>query len=374
MKVPFSYLDRQFAEVNPYLADIGALVKCGDFTLGKALEEFEGRFAALLGVPHAIGVGTGTDAIAISLRLLGIGPGDEVITTPNTFIATVGAIVQAGARPVFVDSENGFVIDPDLIEPAITPRTRAIVPVHYTGNVADMPRIMAIARKHSLVVVEDACQAIMASIRGRLAGSWGHAAAFSLHPLKNLNVWGDAGVIVTRSAALAAKARLYRNHGLVGRDEVRTFGVNCRLDTLQAIIGNRLIGTTEAITRRRIEIARRYDESFRDLGEFIDVPVRRTGVRHVYHLYVVRAARRDELLAHLTANGVEAKVHYPIPVHLQKAARCLGYRRGDFPVAEKHGRVAVTLPCHPYLTDDEVSCAIDCVRGFYARAPLRSGS
>jgi dTDP-4-amino-4,6-dideoxygalactose transaminase len=340
-------------------------VKSGDFTLGKALEEFERRFAALLEVPNAIGVGTGTDAIAMCLKLLGIGRGDEVITTPNTFIATVGAIVQAGARPVFVDSENGFVIDPDLIEAAITPRTRAIVPVHYTGNVADMPRIMAIARKHRLVVVEDACQAIMGAIKDRMAGSWGHMAAFSLHPLKNLNVWGDAGVIVTRSRVLSEKARLYRNHGLVGRDEVKVFGVNCRLDTLQAVVGKRLIGSTEEITGRRIEIARRYDDAFRDLGEFIDVPVRRPGVRHVYHLYVVRVARRDALLRYLHGKGIEAKIHYPVPVHLQPAARLLGYRRGAFPVAEDHSRRAITLPAHQHLTDAEVEYTAETVRRFF---------
>ena len=236
-RVSFSYLDRQFADVDAYLNDLRAFVKTGDFTLGKPLVEFEKRFAALCQAPYAIGVGTGTDAIALSLKCLGIGAGDEVITTPTTFIATVGAIVQAGARPVFVDSEDGFVIDATKIEMAITPKTKAIVPVHYTGNVADMPRIAAIAEKHGLAVVEDACQSIAASIDGRPVGSWGQSAAFSLHPLKNLNVWGDGGVIVTHSADFAAKLRLYRNHGLVNRDDVAIFGVNCRLDTLQAEIG-----------------------------------------------------------------------------------------------------------------------------------------
>ncbi len=188
MQVKFSYLDRQFAEVDSCLAQIKALVETGDFTLGTPLREFEDRFAELCGMPYAVGVGSGTDAIALSLRILGVGPGDEVITTPTTFIATVGAIVMTGARPVFVDSEDGFVIDPANIEGAITSRTRALLPVHYTGNMADMPRIMEIARKHNLVVVEDACQSIAASINGRRPGSWGATACFSLHPLKNLNV------------------------------------------------------------------------------------------------------------------------------------------------------------------------------------------
>ncbi len=361
----FSYLKQQFADVEPYLGDIRALVKTADFTLGKPLIEFEQRFANLLGLPYAIGVGTGTDALILSLKILNIGPGDEVITTPNTFIATVGAIVMSGARPVFVDSDDGFVIDPAEIEAAITPRTKGIMPVHYTGNVADMPAIMKIADKHNLLVIEDACQAIAASLDGKPVGSWGETAAFSLHPLKNLNVWGDGGVIVTRSAQLAEKLRLYRNHGLINRDEVVMFGYNSRLDTLQAVIGNRLIEQAEFITNQRIANAQRYDESFADMSGFIRIPKRRSGVKHVYHLYMVRAQRRDDLLAHLQRHGVEAKVHYPIPVHLQKAAEYLGYKEGDFPVCEEDSRMVITLPAHQHLTPEEIDYVIAQVRSFY---------
>src|SRR5262245_42020947 len=353
MRVNFSYLDRQFADVDEYLKDVRKLVLTGDFTLGPPLQEFEKSFAQLMEAPHAIGVGTGTDAIAMSLKMLGIGPGDEVITTTNTFIATVGAIVMVGARPVFVDSEDGYVIDPSKIEAAITPRTKAIVPVHYTGNVADMPAIMPIARRRGLLVVEDGCQAIAAAIDGKPVGSWGATVCFSLHPLKNLNVWSDGGLIVTRDAELARKLRLYRNHGLVNRDEVEMFGHNSRLDTIQAVIGNRLIPTVPALTERRIGHAHRYDRAFADLAPRLRVPQRRRGVRHVFHLCVVRVERRDELVAYLSERGVEAKVHYPIPVHLQKAAAHLGYRRGDFPVAEADADQVVTLPAHPYLTDAE---------------------
>lgn len=367
MQVRFSYLDQQFAQVDPYLEDIRALVQTGDFTLGRAVTEFEERFAQLLGLPHAIGVGTGTDALILSLRILGLGPGDEVITTPNTFIATVGAIVMAGARPVFVDSDEGLVIDPTKIEAAITPRTKAIVPVHYTGNVADLPAIKKIADRHRLLIIEDACQAIAASLDGQPVGSWGETAAFSLHPLKNLNVWGDGGVIVTRSAELAEKLRLYRNHGLINRDEVVMFGYNSRLDTLQAVIGNRLLTQAEFITQQRIANARRYDAGLADLNEFIRIPPRRPGVKHVYHLYMVRAKRRDELLAHLHQKGVEAKVHYPIPVHLQKAARYLGYQEGDFPVCEADSRTVITLPAHQHLTSQEIDYVIAQVRSFYRR-------
>jgi dTDP-4-amino-4,6-dideoxygalactose transaminase len=367
MRVPFSYLDRQFADVDAYLDDIKELVKSGDFTLGKPLTELEERFAQLCRLPHAVGVASGTDALILSLKVLGIGAGDEVITTPTTFIATVGAIVMAGAKPVFVDSEDGFVIDAAKIEAAITPLTRAIVPVHYTGNMADMPAIMKIARQHNLIVIEDACQAIGAALGGKPVGSWGETACFSLHPLKNLNVWGDGGVIVTRSAKIAEQLRLYRNHGLTNRDEVTLFGTNSRLDTLQAVIGNRLIRQVEFITSQRIANARRYDEAFADMGEYIRVPTRRPGVKHVYHLYIVRAKRRDELLAYLNKNGVEAKVHYPIPVHLQKAAQHLGYKRGDLPVSEEDSRTIITLPAHQHLTSDEIDYTIEKVRSFYLK-------
>jgi dTDP-4-amino-4,6-dideoxygalactose transaminase len=364
MQVPFSYLERQFADVDAYLADVRTLVRSGDLTLGRALTEFEERFAGHLGVPYAVGVGSGTDALILALKTLGVGAGDEVITTPTTFVATVGAIVACGARPIFVDSEDGFVIDPPLIERAITRRTKAIVPVHYTGNAADMPAIMAIAERHGLRVVEDACQAVGASIDGRPAGSFGDAAAFSLHPLKNINVWGDGGVIVTRSESLAAALRLQRNHGLVSRDEVAVFGVNSRLDTLHAVIGNRLLASLEWITARRIANAGRLDAALSDLGDGLRLPRRRAGVRHVYHLYVVRVARRDALVAHLNARGVEAKVHYPIPMHLQPAARYLGYHAGDFPVAEADARSIVTLPAHQHLSDAELDYVAEQVRAF----------
>ena len=367
MRVPFSYLDRQFADLDDYLADVKALVTVGGFTLGSAVEEFERAFAATSGLPHAVGVGTGTDAIVLPLKLLGVEPGDELITTPTTFIATVGAIVQAGGRPVFVDSEDGFVIDPERIEAAITPRTKAIVPVHYTGNVADMPAIAEIAKRHSLAIVEDAAQAFGAAIGGVPVGSWGDAVAFSLHPLKNLNVWGDAGMVATRSAELADRLRLYRNHGLVDRDHVADFGVNSRLDALQAVVGIRLIRTFREITEQRIANAHRYDEAFSDLAPDVRVPIRRPGVRHVFHLYVVRVERRDDLLVHLRERGIEAKVHYPIPAHLQPAAAALGYAEGDFPTSEADSKRIVTLPVHQHLTDDEIDYTIEQVRAFYGR-------
>lgn len=365
MRVPFSYLDRQFHNYGEYLKDIEALVKTGDFTLGKTVGEFESRMAVLCKAPYAIGVGSGTDAIALSLLALGIGPGDEVITTPMTFIATVGAIVTSGARPVFVDSEDGYVIDPSKIEAAITSKTKAVVPVHYTGNMADMPLITEIARKHKLRIVEDGCQAINATINNESIGKYGDAGAISLHPLKNLNVWGDGGVIITHHKGLAEKLKLLRNHGLATRDEVTIFGRNSRLHSIQAAVGNRLLDEVEMITENRIKYAKRYDEAFEDLDDFIGIPKRRKEIKQVYHLYIIRARRRDELIKHLTKQGVEVKIHYPIPVHLQTAAGYLGYRKGDFPKCEYDCKNIISLPLHQHLTDEEIDYTIEQVRTFY---------
>lgn len=374
MHVPYSYLERQFDDIEPYLDDLRQFVKTTDFTIGAELERFEKQFAALHHAPHAIGVGTGTDALAMSLKVLGIGAGDEVITCANTFIATIGAIVQAGATPVLVDSENGYVIDPSKIEAAITDNTKAIMPVHYTGNLADMPAIQKIAEKHNLKIIEDACQTILGNIDGKYAGSWGETAAFSLHPLKNLNVWSDAGVIITHSDELAHKLRLYRNHGLVDRDTCVEFGINCRMDTVQAVIANRLINQLEALTTRRIAIAHQYDAAFADLSDYIDIPIRRMGVNHVFHIYVLRVKHRDQLKKYLSNAGIEVKIHYPIPMHLQPAAKNLGYNAGDFPIAEAHGQTVLTLPAHPYLTDDEINYTISKVREFYLEMKFAESS
>ena len=365
MHVPYSYLDRQFADIDGYLDDIQALVRSSDFTLGTAVGEFEERFAKLCSLPYAIGVASGTDALILSLKILGIGPGDEVITTSNTFVATVGAIAMTGARPVFVDNNDEYTIDVSKTEGAITPKTKAILPVHLTGNPANMPAIMEIAQRRGLMVIEDAAQAILASIDGKHVGSWGETACFSLHPLKNLNIWGDGGVIVTRSAELCEKLQLFRNHGLATRDEVVMFGHNSRLDSLQAVIANRLIDQVHSITEKRIANARRFDEAFADLGECIAIPSRRPNIKQVFHTYVIRVKDRNALLAYLLKNGIRAKIHYPIPLHLQKAAAYLGYKPGDFPVCEEHCRTIITLPVHQHLTSEEIDYVIEHVRKFY---------
>ncbi|MBN1543049.1 DegT/DnrJ/EryC1/StrS family aminotransferase, partial [candidate division KSB1 bacterium] len=305
IKVEYSYLQQQFADPDPILESIKTVVATGDYTLGKPVQEFEEKFAALIGTRYAIGVNSGTDALFLSLKALEIGPGDEVITAPNTFIATVGAIVATGAKPVFVDVTQEFTLDPQLIESAITSRTKAIMPVHYAGHPADMTEIMEIAHRHGIQVIEDACQAIGAQVDGRTAGTYGAAAGFSLHPLKNLNVWGDSGIIVTDSKSVRDALHLLRNHGLCGRDEVKIFGYNSRLDSIQAVVGNHLIQRFEEITETRIKWAQTFDRALASI-DAITLPPRRPNKRTVYHLYMIAVERRDELLVHLQQKGIEA--------------------------------------------------------------------
>jgi len=365
MNVPFSYLGRQFDNVDDILEDVKQLVKSGKFTLGKAVQEFERKFAHEINADHAIGVGSGTDALFLSLKALGVESGDEVMTAVNTFVATAGAIETAGAKLVFVDCNEKYVIDENQIEQAITSKTKVLMPVHYSGQPANMPKIMEIAEKHQLHVVEDACQAIGAAIGGQNCGTFGETAGFSLHPLKNLNVWGDAGVIVTHSEEIRDRLRLLRNHGMLNRDEYAFYAYNSRLDALQAVVGNRLIGETASATETRIRNAHRYDEAFRDLSESMTIPPRSTDERHSYHLYMLLVKDRDRLNAYLQQNGIESKIHYPIPLHLQPASQPLGYRNGDFPVAEQQAQALITLPVHSHLTEDELDYTIEQVWRFY---------
>ncbi|MDP2931885.1 MAG: DegT/DnrJ/EryC1/StrS family aminotransferase [Chloroflexota bacterium] len=383
MKVGYSYLIDQFsvntknvkvkyidlpkqAHAEDMLNDIRELLlKTGQYTLGPQVKEFETRFAQVCQTRHAVGLNSGTDALFLSMKVLNIGPGDEVITAPNSFLATTASIANVGARPVFVDVDDEYNIDPNLIEAAITPRTKSIIPVHLTGNPADMRRIMDIAKRHKLHVIEDAAQAVSATIDGKAAGSFGITGCFSMHPLKNLNVWGDGGMATTNSKELYDKLMLLRNHGEKNRDECVIWGYNSRLDTLQAIVALRLMNDLDDITNTRIKHARIYDEGLARLSDYITVPPRKPNVRQVYHTYVVQAKDRNNLYKYLNENGVEAKIHYPVPLHLQEAAQYLGYKEGDFPVCEAQARSILTLPVHQHLTEGQLGYVIETMRKFY---------
>ena len=255
-------------------------------------------------------------------------------------------------------------IDPEKIEAAVTPRTKAILPVHYTGNVADMPNVMATARKHRLIVVEDACQAIMATINDTPVGSWGAAAGFSLHPLKNINVWGDGGMLVTNNSEYFRKISLLRNHGLISRDRLEIFGLNSRLDTIQAVVGNHFMKKLDHIIKMRIRNAFYLDKKLRGLDELV-IPVRIKNRVETFQLFSFLCTKRNKLRKYLNRQGIDAKVHYPIPMHLQKPAKKWGYKEGDFPESEKASREVLALPNYPELTRKTQEHIVQAIQEFY---------
>ncbi len=364
IQVPYLALSRHFDHDALGDALRGHLARA-DFVLGESVARFERRFAARCGAEYAIGVNSGTDALFLSLKALGIGPGDEVITAPNSFVATAGAIVATGARPVFADVGPDYNLDPSRVADAITARTKALLPVHLTGNPADLPALLALAQRHGLAVVEDAAQAVGATLAGRPVGSWGVAGCFSLHPLKNLPVGGDGGVVTTSSPELAEQLRRLRNHGLASRDEITQFGFNSRLDSMQATIAEFGLDRLAAINDARRRNAERYDALLAGIAG-VTLPPRRFDAYQVFHTYVVQVERRTELVAYLTAHGIETKIHYPIPIHLQPPARALGYREGDFPVCEAQSRRILSLPVNQYLGRDQIERVAERIRRFFA--------
>jgi len=346
------------------LAAVEQVLERGEFILGPAVEQFEQRFAALCGCSYALGVANGTDAIVMAFKALGIGPGAEVITTANSFLATAAAITMVGAKPVFVDVRDDYNIDPDLIERALTPNTKAILPVHLTGKPADMDPILEIAREHKLQVIEDAAQAVGASYRGKKVGSFGAIGCFSLHPLKNLNACGDGGAMTTQDESLREKLAKFRNHGLRNRDESEFWGFNSRLDSLQAALLNVKLDHLDEWTRKRRQTAAFYHQHLHDV---VKCPFDKPDEYSVYHTFVIQAEQRDELQRFLLEAGVETKIHYPIPIHLQPAARGLGYRPGDLPVTERLAQTILSLPVYPELTPEQRETVVYAVKSFYSR-------
>jgi len=362
-----NYLFKQFSDYKEIFEKIENLIINSDYTLGKSVDEFEKNICSLTGSRFAVGVGSGTDALFLSLIAAGIKKGDEVITTPYTFYATIGAIVTAGAKPVFVDICADYNINTDLIEKAITDRTKVILPVHWSGLSCKMERIMSIAENNELIVIEDACHGINANYKGKPLGTFGLTGCFSMHPLKNLNVWGDGGYIVTDSEKMHEKFVLMRNHGLTNRDECSIFAYNSRLDSIQAIVANHLLKKIDHITDSRIKNAAEYDLQLSKIPQ-ITIPKRSKYVKQVYHIYVVRAERRDELIKYLNQNGVDAKVHYPIPMHLQPAAKQYGYKMGNFPVCETVCNQVISLPVHEFITNEQIDYVASKIRDFYAQS------
>jgi dTDP-4-amino-4,6-dideoxygalactose transaminase len=362
--IPFLDLRAQYIAIQTEVdAAMSGVFASGRFILGEQVAAFEHEFAAYCGARHGVGVGSGTEAIHLALRACGIGAGDEVITVPNTAVATVAAIEQSGACPVFVDVDfQTRTLDPSLLEAAITPRTRAILPVHLYGLPADLRHIQAIAREHNLRVIEDCAQSHGALHDGRRVGSLGDLASFSFYPTKNLGAYGDGGFITTSDDALAERLRLLRTYGWRERDHSVIKGLNSRLDELQAAVLRVKLRHLDAWNAQRRNLAALYAESLCDSG--VSIPVEPPGVQSVYHLYVISTPGRDALRAHLKGRGIETLVHYALPIHLQEAYAGMGHGVGSFPNAERLARKVLSLPLYPEMDERVVEFVAAAIKEF----------
>ncbi len=364
MQVPYINLALQHKLIKgEILSSIGNVLENGQFILGEELAKFEKAFAVLHGTKYAIGVANGTDALFLSLKAIGIKPSDEVITAPNSFLASASSIVIAGGVPVFADVKEDFNLDPEKVEKAITPQTKAIIVVHLTGRPAPMDELMAIAKKHNLHIIEDAAQAVGASYKNKPVGGFGTTACFSLHPLKNLSAGGDGGVITTNDESIYKYLLVARNHGLKNRDECAFWSYNSRLDNLQAALLNVKMKYLNNWTERRRHIANLYYEQFKNLPMI--APHDKPYEKAVYHTFIIQTEKRNALKEYLAGKGVDTKIHYPLPIHYQEAAKGLGYKKGDFPVTEKQAETILSIPVYPELTDEQVNYVIEEVGNFY---------
>jgi len=377
VQVPFLDLKGQYVSIGSEIetAVLGVL-RSQQFILGPRVEECEREVADYCRCAHAVGVSSGTDALLVCLMADGIGPGDEVITTPYTFFATAGAIARVGAKPVFVDiCPKTYNLDPSRIEAHVTPRTRAIIPVHLFGQCADMDPILAIARTRGLVVIEDAAQAIGAEYKGRRTGSMGHYGCLSFFPSKNLGCAGDGGMVVTQDGKRAAKLRVLRAHGSKPKYYHEAIGGNFRLDALQAAIVSAKLPYLDAWSNARAANAARYSRLFEESGlvgdDMLTLPAALPGGRHVYNQFVVRVKRRDELRDYLKGRGVGTEIYYPVPLHLQECFGYLGQRPGSLPESEAAARESLAFPIFPELSDAQARHVVEAVRGFLSPAVKR---
>ena len=367
LRINHSYLVEQFSDYSKIFKEIEKIIKKGDYTLGRKVDECEKNFAKRTGAKYAISVGNGTDALFLSLKALNIGNGDEVITTPYTFIATIGSITTSGAKPVFVDIKKDYNIDENKIESAITKKTKAIMPVHWAGRPCELEKIRYIAKKYNLKIIQDTCHGIESRYRNKHLISYGDICTYSMHPLKNLNIWGDGGFIITQNEKLAKKLYLLRNHGLINRNTCKIFGFNSRLDTIQATVANyKMKYKLKNITTKRIKNAHLFDSLLKSNPNVKSVK-RLPHLKEVFHLYQLNVKNRNKLQKFLINNSVDAKVHYPIPGHLQPAAKYLKYKRGDFPLAEKIANTSLSLPVHEFIKEKDIKYVVDLINKFYSK-------
>ncbi len=365
MKVPFLNLIAAYEDIkDEVLPAIENTLSKGQFVLGPAVAAFEKDFADFCNTKHAIGVNTGTSALHMALLAAGVGDGDEVITVSHTFVATVAAICYAGAKPVLVDIDPvRMTMDPACIEAAITPKTKAIIPVHLYGQTADMQPILDIAKKHNLIVIEDACQAHGATYQGIVAGSMGHMGCFSFYPGKNLGAYGEGGAITTNDDNYVKRAKILRDWGAEVRYKHEEFGFNARLEGIQGTVLGIRLKYLANLNAKRAEIAAIYDKGLQDIE--LTTPWKDPSSLHVYHIYAVRTPRRNELQTFLQDNDIQTGLHYPIPVHLQKAYKFLGYSKGQLPISEQAASEVLSLPMCPYLNAEQAQYVVEKIKEFF---------
>ena len=350
-------------EQEKLLPLISATLKSGQYVGSTEVDDLEKEIESAIGVDNVVALNSGTDALFFGLLASGVRSGDEVITPPNSFVASTAAIVHLGAKPIFVDVGSDQNIDPNLIEAAITRKTKAIMPVHLTGRVADMRQIQDIACRHGITVIEDAAQAIGSCFEGRTSGSWGKVGCFSAHPLKNLNACGDAGFITTNDIGIADRVRLMRNHGMVDRDTVEEFGYVSRMDSIQATILRFRLSTLSRVIKYRQGNVALYRSILNP--DVVFHPPDRSMEFNTWHTFVIQVDRRDELRTFLASRKIETAIHYPVPIHLQPAGRSLGYKKGDYPITEAQAERILSLPVHQYLQEDQVRFVAETINEFY---------
>jgi dTDP-4-amino-4,6-dideoxygalactose transaminase len=370
MKIPFADLPAQYRELKPSIDEaIRKVLDTGAYIQGEPVRAFESDFAAAHRSGHCIAVGSGTDALHLALWAMGVGSGDAVVTVPYTFIATVEGILLAGARPVFVDIDPlTYTMDPAALDRVLSanPKAKVVLPVHLYGQAAKMDDIASVSRAAGALVLEDAAQAHLAKFGDTFVGNFGSGGTFSFYPAKNLGAFGEAGAVTTNDANLAVTMRRLRDHGQVEKYRHSHWGHNYRMDSIQgAVLGAKLTKLAGWTTRRR-ELAARYDRELDGVGD-LRTPHERKGSTHVYHLYVLRTSRRDELQKHLAELGIATALHYPVPLHLQEGLKFLGYREGDFPVSESAARECLAIPLYPELSDTQIDHLLTAIRAFFAR-------
>ncbi len=366
MKIPYVNIKKQYKSEKKKLSKIiDKTLSSGSWVGGTEIDKFEKKISSLCNTKYCISLNSGTDALTMALHLLGVRKGDEVITPPNSFIASTSVIVHLGAKPVFVDVKNDQNIDETLIEKKINKKTKAIMPVHLTGRMCAMDKIMSIAKKHNIPVIEDCAQSIMSKYKGRMSGSWGDVGCFSAHPLKNLNAIGDAGYLTTNNKSLYLKIKNLRTHGMdENRDNVKRFGYVSRMDNLQAAILNfRLKNLSKIISIRRKNVELYLDSLNLDKVYF---PKEKINEFNTYHTFVIQVEDRDKLKKYLKQKGIDTAIHYPVPIHLQTASKFLRHAKGDFPATEEQSKNILTLPINQFLKKNEIRYISNLVNNFYS--------